>query len=266
MRSLARLAAAVFALTLLACGGTVEPIAPSPTATAVTPEQTPGEPPAARTTTTGSPGLAPTSTPTPTQVPLPPVAEEPDLLTPVNERRGQALPSGYEPPDLTAIPQQWMIPGRTGERLRAEALVALLEMFEAAREEGHDIRVLSAYRSYATQERVFAARVQRRGEAAAARFVARPGYSEHQLGTTVDLTTVRIGYELRRGFGAEPPGLWLGEHAHRFGFALSFPEGTEEITGIGFEPWHYRYIGREHAERWEESGLVLLEYLLGMRE
>ncbi len=62
-------------------------------------------------------------------------------------------------------------------------------------------------------------------------------------------------------FGGTPQGLWLAGNAHLYGFAMSYPEGGEEITGYIFEPWHYRYIGVEEATAWKSSGKTLKEYL-----
>ncbi len=90
---------------------------------------------------------------------------------------------------------------------------------------------------------------------------AQAGHSEHQLGTTADLTSAEVGFELDQAFGQTAAGTWLVEHAWEYGFVLSYPEGTEAVTGYDYEPWHVRWIGdaaaREHA-----SGLTLHAWLL----
>ena len=155
-------------------------------------------------------------------------------------------------------------PGFGGLLLRAEATGALSRMLSAAAEDGHDIRVRSAYRSYAEQERTFAYWVSVLGEAEARRVSAEAGHSEHQLGTTADLTTADVGYDLSEAFGDAPAGRWLADNAHIYGFALSYPAGAEAVTGYAYEPWHFRYVSPEHASAWKVSGLTLLEYLRGL--
>ena len=69
-----------------------------------------------------------------------------------------------------------------------------------------------------------------------------------------------------QSFADTPQGKWLAEHAHEFGFVMSYPPGSEEITGYIYEPWHFRYIGVEEAREWKESGEVLCEFLLKYRQ
>lgn len=178
-----------------------------------------------------------------------------DLLAPVSKETW--LSPDYEPLDLAPIPPEI---SPSGERLlRLEALAHLEEMWQDARADGVKLEVLSAYRSYATQERIFTRNVARRGEEEANRSSARPGQSEHQLGTTIDFGGTAADWSA--SFGETSAGRWLAENAYRYGFAMSYPPDSEEITGYIYEPWHYRYIGREHARRWRESGLILTEYI-----
>ena len=168
----------------------------------------------------------------------------------------------YAPRDIVALPdevcQTWKY------YLREEAASHLVQLWEAAREEGIEIKVISAYRSYDTQTKLFQDYAAAHGEEAANRFSARPGQSEHQLGTTVDFGgTPSDQYQ---SFADTPQGKWLAEHAHEFGFVMSYPPGSEEITGYIYEPWHFRYIGVEEAREWKESGEVLCEFLLKYRQ
>ena len=96
----------------------------------------------------------------------------------------------------------------------------------------------SAYRSYDYQAGLYNRHVEQLGKAAADRVSARPGHSQHQLGTTIDFGSIAAGY------GETPNGRWLAAHAWRFGFSLSYPAGYEEYTGYDYEPWHFRYLGR----------------------
>ena len=154
-----------------------------------------------------------------------------------------------------------MAPGFPSRLLRKEAAEALVVMLRAARAEGHELRVRSAYRSYEEQATTFQYWIYQLGEEEARRVSAPPGYSEHQLGTTVDLTSASIGWQLEQPFGQTPEGQWLEAHAHEYGYPLSYPQGAEEITGYTYEPWHFRYIGQDQAVRWAQSGLTLVEFL-----
>lgn len=225
---------------------------PSPTATR-SPQTTPPSTPEPTPTVT-EPPATPTGDATP-----PPGDGGSDLLRVVDKQT--ALPAGYVPPNLSQLPAPYVAPGFGGQMLRQEALEALARMLDAADAAGHDIRSRSAYRSYSEQERTFAYWVSVLGEAEARRVSAEPGHSEHQLGTAADLTSASAGWELTEGFAATAEGEWLAAHAHEYGFALSYPQGAEAITGYKYEPWHYRYIGPEAAQQWNAGGLTLIEFL-----
>ena len=129
--------------------------------------------------------------------------------------------------------------------------------------------VCSAYRSQATQTRLYNNKgfrlrsvgySQERAKAEAARWVAVPGTSEHQTGLALDL--VSMSYQILDEKQAETPEQqWFMEHCWEYGFILRYPADKCEITGIGYEPWHYRYVGREAAAAMKESGQCLEEYL-----
>ena len=249
---------ALVALSLLiACTGAgtgdspTPPFVPSPTIPASDPSPNP--------TPTPSPTPTRTPTPPPTQAAGPTDEDSLGLLTIVDKQHG--LPSAYVPPDLVEIPPEWMAPGFPSQLLRKEAAEALVVMLKAARAEGHELRVRSAYRSYEEQATTFQYWIDQVGEEEARRVSAPPGHSEHQLGTTVDLTSASVGWQLEQPFGQTPEGQWLAAHAHEYGFPLSYPQGAEEITGYTYEPWHFRYIGRDQAVRWAQSGLTLVEFL-----
>jgi D-alanyl-D-alanine carboxypeptidase len=90
--------------------------------------------------------------------------------------------------------------------------------------------------------------------------VARPGHSEHQLGTTIDVTT-EGATDVDQSWGATAHGQWVATNAHKYGFLLSFPQGASDSTCYDYEPWHLRYVGRELAADVIASGLSLREYL-----
>lgn len=163
----------------------------------------------------------------------------------------------YAPDNLVDLPDHMSSPGTM---LRAEAKEHLMEMYEAAQEDGVELYADSTYRSYYTQKAIFLRNVERRGSIEEAnRSSARPGQSEHQLGTTVDFGGTAHDYSSE--FANAEPGQWLRENAHKYGFALSYPENSKEVTGYIFEPWHYRYIGVDNAIEWKESGMILEEWL-----
>lgn len=136
-----------------------------------------------------------------------------------------------------------------------EARAALNKMFaDAKAEKNLDMWVCSGFRSYTVQKNLYNSYVRRDGVKNADRYSARPGYSEHQTGLAFD-----INYADSR-FTGTPQAVWLAENAHKYGFILRYPEGKESVTGYMYEPWHYRYIGVENAEKIYASGLTLEEY------
>ena len=167
----------------------------------------------------------------------------------------------YTPADLVQVDPQLIHPAQRqwSYFLRQETNQALRRMWEAARADGIELLLTSAYRSFETQESLFRDYASRHGEDRANTFSARAGQSEHQLGTAVDFGGTPADHT--SAFAETAPGRWLTARAHEFGFALSYPDGTQEITGYIFEPWHFRYIGLEAAAEWSESGLVLNRFL-----
>ena len=163
----------------------------------------------------------------------------------------------YEPQDLEPLPSTVVAEDqrRWTYYLRREALEQMLAMVEAAADDGVELFVISAYRSYSTQRQIFDGYVAKHGLEATGRFSARPGHSEHQLGTTVDFNSTSSA------FGETVPGRWLADNAYHYGFTLSYPPDSEHITGYIYEPWHFRYIGPEAALAWKSSGLIVHDYL-----
>ena len=149
-----------------------------------------------------------------------------------------ALEPDYEPDDLVALEDYPITTNRRGHRLSRRVLPDLLAMIEAARSDGIELLVSSAYRSYDYQAGLYERQVAELGSAAADRVSARPGHSQHQLGTTIDFGSIAAGY------GETANGRWVAANAWRFGFSLSYPASHEEATGYDYEPWHFRYIGR----------------------
>lgn len=159
---------------------------------------------------------------------------------------------------------------RATQQMRLDAAKSLEAFLKAAYQNGHsDVTVTSAYRSYAYQSSLFNTRLQQNkitygealAEAKTAEFTAYPGASEHQSGLCCDMHNLPSAMQ---SFASEDAFAWLYEHCADFGFILRYPKSKEEITGIKFEPWHYRFVGRYHAQKIMESGLCLEEYIANL--
>lgn len=165
--------------------------------------------------------------------------EDPLYLARVDKEK--SLPADYEPGDLVSLTEYPFALSRRDLRLRRPAADAAREMDAAAKADGVTLIFSSAYRSYSYQAQVYARHVREMGQAAADRVSARPGHSQHQLGTVVDFGSID------NSFAETKAGLWMAANAGRFGFSLSYPRGAEGLTGYDWESWHYRYVGKEAA-------------------
>lgn len=126
---------------------------------------------------------------------------------------------------------------------------------------GKNVVIASAFRPYEEQYKLYVYWVTQLGQEQADRVSARPGFSEHQLGTVVDFINQESNYELSPNFDATDSGKWLSENSYKYGFIKSYPEGKESATGYSYEAWHYRFIGVDNALKVKESGLTLREWL-----
>lgn len=169
------------------------------------------------------------------------------------------LEADYVPPDLRPVSDAGL---EGNHRVRALVLPALQGLAEAAAAAGHPIAVQSAYRSYDYQVSTFQYWVDLEGYEAALASSARPGHSEHQLGTAVDLRSADgpAAWDLD-DWAATPTGAWVAANAWRYGFVMSYPRGYASETCYVYEPWHYRYVGVEQAQALHDSGLPLRTWL-----
>ena len=151
-----------------------------------------------------------------------------------------SLDKNYIPEDLESLDGK-KLSHKANIKIRKKTLEPLIEMKKAAQLENCDLQVISAFRSYNTQHNVFMHWVKEFGMTEAQRISARPGTSQHQLGTAIDFNL------LDESFADYPEGVWLKNNAYKYGFILSFPRGMEHFTGYRYEPWHYRYVGKEAA-------------------
>lgn len=156
--------------------------------------------------------------------------------------RWSPLPYDYKPDDLIKLPQKWNYhPQEYPKYLRSEIVQKLDEMLTAAERKNIHIRVVSAFRSALDQRRLYLRKINQAGLDQI--LVAKPGHSEHQLGTTVDLCGVDPDYVLKPEFKQTKEGIWLQQNAALFGFIQSYTEKNAEKTGYSPEPWHFRYMG-----------------------
>ena len=147
--------------------------------------------------------------------------------------------SSYAPKDLVSLKKNSLFDlNKAGMKIRPEAYSALNEMAQAALNDGIRLLVSSAYRSYSYQENLFNYWVSVDGLEEAERESARPGTSQHQLGTAVDFGSISDDFDKTQ------MGQWIYKNAADYGWSLSFPKGYEDVTGYRWECWHFRYIGK----------------------
>ncbi|MDR7871074.1 MAG: D-alanyl-D-alanine carboxypeptidase family protein [Tissierellaceae bacterium] len=145
-----------------------------------------------------------------------------------------------------------------------EAREYLDKMIAACNDEtGKNLTAFSRYRTYEYQKGLFNQYVKKDGYDNAVLYSAKPRHSEHETGLAFDIGGNDQTYWLEESFEDTEEGIWLRENAHRFGFILRYPKGKTDITGYIYEPWHFRYIGIEHASNIFERDITLEEYLLG---
>lgn len=154
------------------------------------------------------------------------------------------LSEHYTPEELATIRSEYVYPEDKELLLHAKVLPLLEAMVHEAHDDKVDLRATSAFRSFAAQGALKTGYKVLYGKGANA-FSADQGYSEHQLGTTLDFTTTATGGALV-GFEKTPAYEWLAQNAHKYGFVLSYPKGN---TYYQYEPWHWRYVGEKLATR-----------------
>ena len=176
--------------------------------------------------------------------------------------RQYRISDAFTPDDLTEA----QVPGQVRE-MRAEAAAALEEMYAACLEEtGCQLISVSGYRSYSKQEKLYRAKLQRVNgkKELAEEYVAPPGASEHHLGLAMD-----IGQQskptLNEKFAETEGGIWARENCWRFGFILRYGEEWEDITGYKYEPWHFRYVGKDLAKEIHDAGVPFETWLTEYR-
>jgi LAS superfamily LD-carboxypeptidase LdcB len=137
---------------------------------------------------------------------------------------------------------------------------SIQKLFAAAQAAGYPLVFASGYRSEAYQQQLYQSYVQRDGQAAADRYSARPGTSEHQTGLAFDVCAAGTSCDLEQSFGNTAAGKWIANNAHTYGFILHYLQGKEALTGYQYEPWHLRYVGPELATELHRQGLTPEEF------
>ena len=169
------------------------------------------------------------------------------------------LNENYIPPALSDIEEKYIYKGSTNFEVHVKVWPYLRNLLEEAEKGDFELSVASAYRSYSEQASLKSGYKVIYGSGAN-QFSADQGYSEHQLGTTVDFTTAKVGGEFSK-FDKEPSFKWLQDNAYRYGFVLSYPPGN---TYYKYEPWHWRFVGVSLATRLHDDGKYF--YDLDQRE
>ena len=168
----------------------------------------------------------------------------------------------YEPAEL----EMSDVPGQV-RKMRPEAAEALREMFAACKEEtGKTLLSISGYRSYAKQDGLFQHKLRnvKKNVAKAMEYVAPPGASEHQTGLAMDIGQ-KHKETLEVSFAKTEGGIWCRENCWRFGFILRYGEEWEDVTGYKYEPWHFRYVGKEFAKEIHDANIPYETWLAGYR-
>lgn len=170
------------------------------------------------------------------------------------------------------IPKDWkvdLVQLNNGQSVDRRIYDDLIAMLQAAKSEGLNPLICSSYRTNEKQEQLYQNKVSEylsqgysKVEASdkAAFWVARPGTSEHQLGLAVNIVSTK-NQRLDRSQENTVEQQWLIQNSWKYGFVLRYPTNKNSITGVGYEPWHYRYVGKEHAKKINELGVCLEEYV-----
>ena len=158
------------------------------------------------------------------------------------------LDENYKPDSLATFTKDYCYEDQKAFSPAVSAFIAMQQ--ECKKQTGAHLMVNSAYRSYEDQKGTF-----KRNDK---RYVAHPGFSEHQTGLAIDATSLQ--HPEKWSFGKSKEGVWMRENCHKYGFILRYPEKQSHIMGYSYEPWHLRYVGKEVAKRVHDEGITYDEY------
>lgn len=165
------------------------------------------------------------------------------------------LEKTYKPKDIASMNLQYAYDDNSATREVYEAFVEMCD--EAKESKGYTLIANSSYRDYEWQDSLYKNYTVQSGQTYADSVAARPGFSEHQTGLALDITAYGKSFD---DFADAEEYKWLSMHAHEYGFILRYPKEKEDITGYDYEPWHYRYVGKDLAKKIYQSGLTFDEY------
>jgi D-alanyl-D-alanine carboxypeptidase len=190
--------------------------------------------------------------------PLPAELTDPSSIT-VLVNKTHSLPADYVPEELVT---PYVNSTSDVIQVSSKAADQLKEMVTKAAEDEVTLYLTAGYISYETQDDYFHDRAGMVGEAEANKVIARAGFSEHQTGLAFDFSDEASGTATTVAFADTKAGQWLLKHSWEYGFILRYPEGKESITGYSYQPWHYRFVGRDAAKAMHETAadLTMEEY------
>ncbi len=164
------------------------------------------------------------------------------------------LPDDFVPGNLVQVPDGYYVNDGKDYRIDETVMSCFKSMADDAKDQGIGLKIISGYRSNDYQANLHKSSAARNGKEYADKYVARPGHSEHETGLAIDINSVSSHFENTESFR------WLQDNAHLYGFILRYPKGKEHITGFGYEPWHYRFVGAQAANEIKEMDITFDEY------
>ena len=159
----------------------------------------------------------------------------------------------YEPENIVNIPLTYAY---SGNKTSQEALEYYKKMHEAAKQEGINLVISSAFRNFQDQKETYEEYERIKGDGIE-NYAARPGHSEHQTGLAFDILTLGV---TTTKFDQTKEFEWLRDNSYKYGFILRYPKDKENITGYDYESWHYRYVGEEAAKKIHDEDITFEEY------
>ena len=160
---------------------------------------------------------------------------------------------------IMIVNKSYPLPKNYGGSLTDDTVSSYSKMKEDALKDGIELIILSGYRSYKTQKKLYNSYVESDGVDKADTYSARPGFSEHQSGYAMDLNSINDS------FADTKEGIWLNNNAYKYGFILRYPKNKSDITGYKYEPWHYRYVGNSLSSiLYNDGNWITLEEYYGI--
>lgn len=164
------------------------------------------------------------------------------------------LDETYEPTDLAEVSSKYAY---SGKKVSESIVESLTSMLDDAKEAGYKLVVTQGYRSYEEQETAYENYKNKNGESLADTFVSRPGHSDYQTGLSLDIEPYN---KVISDPETNEEHIWLLANAHKYGFILRYPNGVSEITGFGYYPWRFRYVGVQAATNIYSNNITFEEY------